>query len=114
MPTMYEVHTRQSGRKMISNGGPCDGLLERTKHKWTKITRRPIGLKRAIALADAQPTKAVVLVWDSSEKVHDNNKPATVPDGWWHCEAQTVFDPKRPSAEPSVDFDRIVDEYRND
>jgi hypothetical protein len=43
--------------------------------RWERITPRPIGLNRAVALADSQPTHAVVCAWRSADKAHDNGKP---------------------------------------
>ena len=35
-----------------------------------------------------QPQHAVVAVWMSSEKVHDNGKAPAIPQGWYPAEAQ--------------------------
>lgn len=54
--TMYEVATHDHCGRMVGGGmnNPCEGLLS-VKHKWKRITPRPIGKARAVALADAQP-----------------------------------------------------------
>ena len=78
---MYEVATREHGRPLVRHG-PCEGLRDWPRSKWTRITPRPIGLDRARALADAQDRHAVVCVWQTAEKVHDNGRPPAVPDGW--------------------------------
>ncbi len=84
----YEVAIHGYGRRLCRRGGPCEGLLNWPEHTWGTISTRPMGLKAAIALADAQPQHAVVTVWMSAEKVHDNGKPPAVPDGWYPAEAQ--------------------------
>ncbi len=86
--TMYEVAIHSYGRRLITRDGPCQGLLEWPAHHWTRITLRPLGLKRAIALADAQPQHATVQPWMTAEKVHDNGKPPAVPEGWYPADAQ--------------------------
>jgi hypothetical protein len=96
--TMYEVAIHHYGRKLITSDCPAQGLLEWPQHKWARITPRPIGLKRAIALADAQDTHATVQVWMSGmpeDKKHDNGKPALVPAGWYPPEAQTAYSAQR-------------------
>lgn len=65
---MYEVSIRK-----------CEG--HRNWWHWWRITQRPIGLKRAVALADAQDCHAAVCVWQTAEKVHDNGKPPANPEG---------------------------------
>ncbi len=85
MPT-YEVAIHYHGRQRVTRG-PCEGLLDWPKHKWTRITPRPIGIQRAKALADAQEQHATVQVWQTAEKVYDNGKPPAVPDGWFPAEA---------------------------
>lgn len=85
---MYEVAIHTYGRKLITRDCPAQGLLEWPKHCWGRITRRPIGLERAKALADAQDTHATVQVWGTAEKHYDNGKPARVPSGWYPPDAQ--------------------------
>lgn len=80
---MYEVAIHEHGRRRITRDGPAQGLLEWPEHRWGRITPRPLGLRRAIALADAQDTHATVQIWMTAEKVHDNGKPPTVPAGWY-------------------------------
>jgi len=89
---MYEVAIRTYGRRLITRDGPAQGLLEWPDSRWNRITPRPISLKRAIALADAQSTHATVQIWDTADKVHDNGKPPLVPAGWWPASAQSVQD----------------------
>lgn len=84
----YEVHTHGYGRKLITRDGPCQGLLEWPQHTWTRISTRPMGLKAAIALADAQAQHAVVTLWMSTEKAHDNGKAPSIPAGWYPATAQ--------------------------
>lgn len=79
--TRYEVAIHQHGRKRVQRG-PAEGLLDWPRHVWTRITRRPLGLARAKALADEQNTHATVQVWMTSEVVYQNGKPPTVPEGW--------------------------------
>lgn len=45
---MYEVARHDHGKEMIGGGinNPCGGLLA-ARHRWTKITPRPVGLARA-------------------------------------------------------------------
>lgn len=81
---MYEVAVHDYGMKTVTEGGinnPCGGLRF-PKHRWTRITPRPLGLKRAIALADSQSQHATVCVWRCAGVVHDNGKPPGVPEGW--------------------------------
>jgi hypothetical protein len=85
---MYEVAIHSYGRRLITRDGPAQGLLEWPAHQWGRITPRPIGLKRAKALADAQGQHATVQIWMTAEVVYDNGKPPAVPDGWWPATAQ--------------------------
>lgn len=78
---MYEVATREHGRPIVKRG-PCEGLPDWPRSRWTRITPRPIGLVRARALASAQDRHAVVCVWQSAEKVFDNGKAPALPAGW--------------------------------
>ena len=78
----YEVSIHQRGRKRITRDCPAQGLLEWPRHKWIRITKRPLGLADAQLVADAQDGHAVVTVWMSAEKVYDNGKQPTVPEGW--------------------------------
>ena len=89
---MYEVAIHSYGRRLITRDGPCQGLLEWPQHNWSRITSRPIGLARAKALADSQNQHAVVCVWMTAEKVHDNGKAPSVPDGWWPATANSAMD----------------------
>lgn len=82
----YEVATREYGRPRITREGPCQGLLDWPRSKWTRITPRPVGLARARALAEQQGHHAVVCVWQTAEKVYDNGKPPALPQGWARCE----------------------------
>jgi hypothetical protein len=93
--TRYEVHVHHYGRRLITRDGPAQGLLEWPQHRWGKITPRPLGLTRAKAIADEQAVHAVVTIWDSAEKVHDNGKKPGVPEGWWHPDAQHAGQPRR-------------------
>lgn len=95
MPTMYEVQIHQYGRQLITRDGPCQGLLEWPQHKWERITSRPIGLQRAIALANEQATHAVVCEWMCANKVHDNGKRPVVPKGWWPADATSALPSQR-------------------
>ena len=78
---MYEVAIHGYGRKRVRRG-PCEGLMNWPEHCWTRITRRPIGLARAKALADAQECRAVVTPWMKSGNVYDNGKEPYLPEGW--------------------------------
>lgn len=91
----YEVAIHYHGRRLCRRGGPCEGLLNWPEHKWGTVSTRPLGLKAAIALADAQPMHATVTRM-SAEKVYDNGKAPAVPDGWWPAEAQVASDPRGP------------------
>jgi hypothetical protein len=84
---MYEVATHYYGRRLITRDGPCQGLLEWPEHKWERITARPLGLKRAIALADAQPTHATVQAWMTADVVHSNGRTPMIPIGWYPPDA---------------------------
>lgn len=88
----YEVSIHEYGRRLITRDGPCQGLLEFPQHKWTRITPRPLGLKRAQTIADAQSQHAVVTVWMSAEKVYDNGKRPSIPDGWWPPDAISALE----------------------
>lgn len=77
----YEVHIHEAGRKVIERG-PAAGCLDFPKHRWSIITRRPLGLASARRIADEQSIHAVVCVWRSSEKAYDNGKAPGVPAGW--------------------------------
>lgn len=93
---MYEVAIHHYGRKLITRDGPAQGLLEWPQHQWGRITPRPIGLKRAKELADAQDTHATVQVWmTAAEVVYSNGKAPKVPDGWYPATAQTANDRAR-------------------
>ncbi len=81
MATMYEVAIHGYGRPIIKRG-PMAGCVGFEEHKWTRITARPIGLKRAKELADSQECHSVVLPWMSAGKVYDNGKEPHLPDGW--------------------------------
>ena len=85
--TRYEVAVHGHGRPVCRRDGPCQGLLDWPRHRWTRITPRPVGLKRAKELADAQECHAVVCEWETSEKVHDNGKAPRVPKGWYPANA---------------------------
>lgn len=85
----YEVSIHGYGRRLITRDGPAQGLLEWPAHTWGTISTRPMGLKAAIALADAQQQHAVVTLWRSADVAHDNGKAPAVPDGWWPATAQT-------------------------
>ena len=89
---MYEVAIHSCGRRLITRDGPCQGLLEWPQHQWQRITQRPIGLKRAKALADAQSQHATVQFWQTAEKVYDNGKAPAIPPGWWPASANAVTD----------------------
>ena len=82
MTTRYEVAIHEYGRKRITSDCPAQGLLEWPKHRWTRITKRPLGLESAKKLADAQAIHAVVCVWSSAETVHSNAKAPGIPTGW--------------------------------
>lgn len=86
----YQVHVHGYGRKLITRDGPCQGLLEWPQHVWQTISTRPMGIKAAIQMADAQSQHASVTVWMSAEVVHDNGKAPDIPAGWYPPEAQTV------------------------
>lgn len=92
---MYEVAVHSYGRRLITRDGPCQGLLEWPQHQWARITPRPIGLARARALADKQGQHAVVCVWMSADKVYDNGKHPSIPDGWWPASAEHAGQPKQ-------------------
>jgi hypothetical protein len=105
---MYEVAAHDHCARMIDGGvnNPAQGLLN-VKHAWTRITPRPVGLARAKQIAAEQPFHAVVCVWKTAEKVHDNGKPARVPAGTWQPNAQTALEPKAPKDEPVRANNRI-------
>lgn len=107
----YDVHVHGYGRRLCQKDGPCQGLLNWPEHKWGRISTRPLGLKSAIALADAQSQHAVVTFYMSSEEVHDNGKPPAIPYGWWPPDAQTAQDrrgPHNPGALLGQDESRMV------
>lgn len=91
----YEVHIHFYGRRLITRDGPCQGLLEFPQHKWTRISTRPTGLAKAIALCEAQNQHSVVCLWGSAEKAHDNGKKPAIPIDWWPADAQSYMDPRR-------------------
>lgn len=99
----YEVATHDHCGRMVGGGmnNPCEGLLN-VRHAWTRITPRPIGLARAKALADAQPFHAVVCVWRTAEKIHDNGKPARVPAGAWQPSSRSALEPQAIGDEAAV------------
>lgn len=86
--TRYEVATHEHGRKLITSNCPAQGLLEWPQHKWARTNARPLGLKSAKAIADAQPIHATVQVWMTAEKVYDNGKAPGIPSGWYPPQAQ--------------------------
>jgi len=79
---MYEVNVHYHGRPVVRRG-PMEGVLDWPRHKWVKITTRPIGFSRAKALADAQPEHAVVTPWLTAGVVYSNDKAAGIPEGWY-------------------------------
>ena len=79
--TRYEVHINGYGRPIIK-AGPMAGCGGFEQGEWKKITSRPIGIKRAKAIADEQSCRAVVTEWESSGVVYDNGKDPYVPEGW--------------------------------
>ena len=85
---MYEVAVHTYGRPIIKSG-PAAGVAGFVEHKWTSINARPVGLKRAIEIADQEATHAVVTEWGSSKPVYDNGKPPLLPEGWL-----PAFDPR--------------------
>lgn len=78
---MYEVAIHGYGRPIVKRG-PAEGLPDFPKHTWTRITGRPIGKARAIALADEQECHAIVCVYQKAMKIHDNGRAPYLPDGW--------------------------------
>lgn len=105
MKTMYEVAIHERGKVMAGGGvnNPCEGLLF-LKDRWTRITRRPVGLARAKSMADEQLGHAVVCEWHTATKVHDNGKAPTRPVGWWPDTATSAFDDRDGAAsEPDHD-----------
>lgn len=92
---MYGVYVRDYGRPIVRRG-PAEGLPDWPRSRWTRITPRPVGLARARALADAQEFHAAVNVWETSEKVYDNDKPPRVPPDWIPAEANLVPEGWRP------------------
>lgn len=87
----YEVAIHWHGRRLVQNG-PAEGLLNWPEHKWTRVTRRPVGLRKAQALADSLPVRAVVCLWGTAQKVYDNGKAPGVPLGWWPATANTALE----------------------
>lgn len=92
---MYEVAIHHYGRRLVTRDGPAQGLLEWPQHQWARITTRPIGLARAKALADAQPTHATVQPWMTADVAYDNSKAPAVPEGWWPATASSVADSRQ-------------------
>ena len=85
----YQVHVHAYGRKLITRDGPAQGLLEWPAHSWGTISQRPLGLKAAIALADAQAQHATVTVYMSADVVHDNGKAPAMPAGWYPADCES-------------------------
>jgi hypothetical protein len=81
MSRRYQVAVHSYGRRGI----------EWPRHQWHVISARPMGLKAAMALADAQPQHAVVTVWMEAETVHDNGKAPAIPDGWQPADEQAAL-----------------------
>jgi hypothetical protein len=77
----YEVSVHSYGRPMIRRG-PMAGCRDFPQHKWQRINARPLGLKKAIALAESQAGRAVVTPWQQAGAVYDNGKEPAVPEGW--------------------------------
>lgn len=78
---MFEVHVHDHGRPLVTRG-PAAGCRDFPRHKWTRITTRPLGIARAVALANEQDRHAVVCEWMTSTTVHDNGKAPALPSGW--------------------------------
>jgi len=95
----YEVAIHGYGRKLCRRDGPAQGLLDWPAHTWGTISTRPMGLKAAMALADAQTQHAVVTLWMSAEQVYDNGKAPAVPEGWWPPDARMASDPQTRAGE---------------
>jgi len=53
-------------------------------YRWVRITNRPVGLQRAIRLADAAKNPAVVATWMTSDTCY-RNKLWTTHDGACSC-----------------------------
>lgn len=98
---MYEVAVHDHCGRMIDGGinNPLQGLLS-VKHTWARITPRPVGKARAVAMAERQPFHAVVCVWRTADKVYDNGKPARVPEGTWQPGARSAMESKAIKDEP--------------
>lgn len=77
----YEVSAHHYGRPVVQ-AGPMAGCVGFDTHGWTRLTNRPLGLARAIELADRQSGRAVVVVWQTSQTVYDNQRSPVVPAGW--------------------------------
>jgi hypothetical protein len=58
------------------------GCFDFPQHKHALITPRPVGIKRAKQLADAQDVHARVVPWMSSGVVYENGKNPGLPEGW--------------------------------
>jgi hypothetical protein len=79
--TRYGVYTHGYGRPIVQRG-PVAGCADFPKHQHTLITPRPVGLKRAKELVDAQPVHAQVVPWQESGTVYENDKLPYTPEGW--------------------------------
>lgn len=90
---MYEVSVHYHGRRLVRRG-PAEGCLNWPAHRWHRITRRPLGLARAKAIADQQAIHATVCPWETALVVHDNGKRPGVPNGWWPPSAVSALEPR--------------------
>jgi hypothetical protein len=69
---MYEIAKHAHGAPVV-RWGPMQGCRDFPQHKWLTVGKERSKAK-AIALAEAQPVHAVVVVAYTSTKVFDNGK----------------------------------------
>lgn len=91
MRVLHEVFIHGHGRKVIRRG-PMEGCLDFPSHKWTRINKRLLGLKKATELANNQSCHSVVVLAYSVRKVFDNGKQPYIPEGYRSLQALTAFD----------------------
>jgi len=78
---MYEIWEHYYGRPMIKSG-PMSGCYDLPRHKWVRLNKRLVGLKRAIKTAKNHPFHCAVSPPNSTKKTFDNGKSPGLPDGW--------------------------------
>jgi hypothetical protein len=79
--TMYDVFKHYYGRPVVQRG-PMSGCVDFPQHRHEKVNARPVGLKRAQALADDCDCRAQVVEANTATVVYRNTRAPGLPEGW--------------------------------